>query len=120
MSEMKQIVVEDVLEMLQQGKTRKEIQNHYELNGVEAKILFSDPALKGKRTYKKRNFVVVSRNSIHENSAMEESGNMNSNVSMPVNDVQDQEGNVTIGSIGSTQESNLEELSDSSNRTWEN
>lgn len=61
MSEQKQIIVEDVIEMLESGKTREEIKTHYDLNGVELKSLFNHPDLKGRRTHKKRSFVVVTR-----------------------------------------------------------
>lgn len=57
----REIVVEDVIEMLESGKTRKEIQAHYGLNGVELKTLFNHPDLKGRRTHKTRDFVIVTR-----------------------------------------------------------
>jgi len=61
MSERQQIVVEDVLEMLADGKTREEIQAHYGLNGVELKKLFMHEQLKGRRTHKVPTFEIVSR-----------------------------------------------------------
>ena len=61
MSEKRQIVVEDVLEMLEAGKTRAEIKEHYGLNGVELKKLFQHEDLKGKRTHKERSFEIVTR-----------------------------------------------------------
>lgn len=61
MSERQTIVVEDVLEMLRQGKTRDEIGTHYGLNGVDLKKLFQHPQLKGRRTHKEPSFIVVSR-----------------------------------------------------------
>ena len=46
------IIVEDVLEMLENGKTRDEIQEHYGLTNPELKQLFKHPELKGKKTKK--------------------------------------------------------------------
>ena len=56
-----QIKISDVLGMLNNGNTRKEIQEHYGLNGVEVKTLFSHPELKGKKTKKKKelSFIIV-------------------------------------------------------------
>ena len=67
MEERKQIIIEDVQDMLVDGKTRDEIGSHYGLNGVETKRLFSHPELKGRRTHKAPTFDLVSRPKMGEN-----------------------------------------------------
>lgn len=48
MSEKRKIVLQDILAMLEEGKSRKEINEYYELNPREAKeVLWSNPKLKG-------------------------------------------------------------------------
>lgn len=48
MSEKRKIVLKDILAMLKEGKSRKEINEYYELNPREAKeVLWSNPKLKG-------------------------------------------------------------------------
>ena len=61
MSEKTQIKISDVLGMLQDGKTRKDIGEHYGLSGTDTKRLFQHPALKGRKTIKTKEvpFVIV-------------------------------------------------------------
>lgn len=48
MSEKRKIVLRDILAMLKEGKSRKEINEYYELNPREAKeVLWNHPKLKG-------------------------------------------------------------------------
>lgn len=48
MSEKRKIALKDILAMLKEGKSRKEINEYYELNPREAKeVLWSHPKLKG-------------------------------------------------------------------------
>lgn len=48
MSEKRKIALKDILAMLKEGKSRKEINEYYELNPREAKeVLWSNPKLKG-------------------------------------------------------------------------
>lgn len=47
MSEKRKIVLQDILAMLEEGKSRKEINEYYELNPREAKTLWANPKLKG-------------------------------------------------------------------------
>ena len=47
MSEKRKIVLQDILDMLEEGKDRKEINEFYELNPREAKALWTNPKLKG-------------------------------------------------------------------------
>ena len=47
MSEKRKIVLQDILAMLEEGKSRKEINEYYELNPREAKVLWANPKLKG-------------------------------------------------------------------------
>mgnify|MGYP001600187523 CR=1 FL=1 len=50
------VVVSDVLKMLEEGKTRKEIKAHYNLSTAGMTKLFNSPSLKNKRT---PSFVIV-------------------------------------------------------------
>lgn len=54
-----QIKVSEVLELLEQGKSRKEIGEYFGLNGVEVKTLFQHPELKGKKAKKQMPFVII-------------------------------------------------------------
>ena len=47
MSEKRKIVLQDILAMLEEGKSRKEINEYYELNPREVKVLWANPKLKG-------------------------------------------------------------------------
>lgn len=47
MSEKRKIVLQNILAMLKEGKSRKEINEYYELNPREAKTLWANPKLKG-------------------------------------------------------------------------
>lgn len=59
MSEKKVITVQEVLSMLENGKSREEIREHFELNKTELKQLFEHPKLKGKKTKKAPSFIVI-------------------------------------------------------------
>ena len=49
-----------VVQMLtEEGKSRREIQEFYGLNGAEAKILFTHDKVKGLKTKRKPNIVIV-------------------------------------------------------------
>ena len=63
----KQIIVEDVLQMLKDGKTRAEIGEFYGLTAGGVKKLFTHPDLKGRRTHQKFDFVVVKKEDAVEN-----------------------------------------------------
>lgn len=54
-----QIRIPDVLAMLNAGKSREEIGQHYGLNGANTKALFNEPELKGKKAKKQRPFMIV-------------------------------------------------------------
>lgn len=54
-----QIRVTDVIAMLEDGKSREEIGEHYGLNKSDIKALFSIPQLKGKRAKKQRPFQII-------------------------------------------------------------
>lgn len=49
-----EITVTGVLALLGEGKSRKEIAEHYGISGVDCKVLFQHPDLKGRKTKKKR------------------------------------------------------------------
>lgn len=55
------INVDDVLSMLQNGKTRADIAEHYGISGVDCKALFQHPRLKHKKTIKPKElgFILV-------------------------------------------------------------
>lgn len=46
------VAIKDILEMLESGKTRDDIGQHYGLNKTQVAILFRRPELKGKKTKK--------------------------------------------------------------------
>lgn len=52
MSEKRKIVIQDVLNMLKDGKSRKEINEYYQLNPREAKELWKHPSLMNKKPAK--------------------------------------------------------------------
>jgi len=52
MQEKTQIKISDILAMLQNGKTRNDIAEHYGINMTEMKEIFKHPQLKGKKTKK--------------------------------------------------------------------
>ena len=56
---MREIKISEVLDLLEQGKTREEIQSIYGLSVKELKMLFSHPKLKGKKTKKAPSFILV-------------------------------------------------------------
>lgn len=59
-TERRTININKVVQMLtEEGKSRKEIQEYYGLNGAEAKILFSHEKVKGVKTKKKPNIFIV-------------------------------------------------------------
>lgn len=45
----KQVVVDKVIELLNEGKSRKEIKEHFNLSSKDAAIMFSDERIKGRR-----------------------------------------------------------------------
>lgn len=47
-----QIVISEVLGMLNNGKSREEIREFYDITPTELKLLFNHPKLKGKKTKK--------------------------------------------------------------------
>lgn len=57
----KEIVLEDVLAYLNEGKTRKEIAEIYSLSNRDMINLFKSPGLKGKKVKVPPSFVLVSR-----------------------------------------------------------
>lgn len=62
-----QVVIEDIKEMLENGKTRKEIAEHYDLPlSVLRKQVFSHPELKGKKTKKVYDIKVVHSEEVSE------------------------------------------------------
>jgi len=50
MKERKQIKISEIIKLLENGYTRKNIAEKYDLKPIELKRLFSHPELKGKRT----------------------------------------------------------------------
>jgi len=64
-AEKKQIVVEDIQDMLKAGKTRKDIAEHYDLPITwMAENVFNHPDLKGLKTKKTYDVVVVKRSDV--------------------------------------------------------
>lgn len=59
MEERKQIVISDVIEMMENGVTREEIGDHYDLRAFERTELFKHPQLKGRRIKPKISFVII-------------------------------------------------------------
>ncbi len=57
--EVVRITISGVLEDLNNGLTREDIQEKYGLNGVELKEVFQHPKLKGKKTKKPRGFILI-------------------------------------------------------------
>lgn len=54
-----QIKIPDVLALLDAGKSREEIGQHYNLSVADTRALFNEPELKGKKAKKQRPFVIV-------------------------------------------------------------
>lgn len=52
------IVVSDVLKMLDEGKTREEIREHYGLSKADLTRLFKNPSLKNRKSRKKPGFIL--------------------------------------------------------------
>lgn len=67
MSDKVTVRVQDVLEMIEKGKTRKQIQEHYGLNGVELKTVFQHPKLKGKRTRPESRLIILDEEDFRRN-----------------------------------------------------
>jgi len=59
MSEKKQIKISDVVALLQEGKTRKEIAEHYDIPQSSVKKIFQHPKLKGKKSHKTPDYELV-------------------------------------------------------------
>jgi len=71
MSDKKKIVAEDILEMLHNGKTRKEIAEHYDVPVTALKTMMAKhPLLRNKKTIKpkKYDFEIVSEEEVSETS----------------------------------------------------
>lgn len=56
-----QVVIEDVIAMLDDCKTREEIRLHYGLTKSDLTLLFKDEALKGQKQRRRPGFVIVKR-----------------------------------------------------------
>lgn len=87
-----QIKVSDVLAMLNDGKTRDDIANHYGITKPDCKRLFEHPSLKGKKTKKKPGFILVDDTEIeqaHNDSVVEE---VQHDVAAEVASIQEEEG----------------------------
>lgn len=84
MENRKAIDVNDVLQLLDNGKTRKEIAEHYSISASECKELFEHPKLKGKRAKKPLSFVIVDREeTIKESVNSEELKNKEEDLEIP-------------------------------------
>jgi hypothetical protein len=59
MSERQRITISGVLELLNQGKNRAEIGEHYNLNANQVRKIFQHPKLKGKKPRTQDPFVLV-------------------------------------------------------------
>lgn len=58
---MKEVILEDVIQMLNDGKSRKEINTHYDLNPRDQKDLWNIPELKGLKKAKYSPSIVIKR-----------------------------------------------------------
>ena len=58
---MKEVILEDVIQMLNDGKSREEINAHYELNPRDKKDLWNLPELKGLKKAKYSPSIVIKR-----------------------------------------------------------
>lgn len=67
------IVIEDVVKMLEDGKTRPEIMQHYGLNAAQLAVLFKEPELHGKKTKKdySKAFKIIRRSAAPQGEAAE-------------------------------------------------
>lgn len=79
---------DDVISMLDAGKSRKEIGEHYGLSNADTAALFKDPDLKGRRAKKQRGFVLV-KNSEAETTQIEEEAVEIEQVNAPTEEVQE-------------------------------
>lgn len=55
----REIKVSEVISLLDAGKSREEIGQHFELSNADLTALFKHPSLKGKKAKKQRDFVIV-------------------------------------------------------------
>lgn len=55
----RKITISEVLELLNQGKTRPEIAEHFEISASDCTKLFKHPKLKGKRAIKQPDFLII-------------------------------------------------------------
>lgn len=62
----REIKVSEVISLLDAGKSREEIGQHFELSNADLTALFKHPSLKGKKAKKQRNFVVVDDTTTNE------------------------------------------------------
>ena len=53
------ILISEIIQMLEDGKTRTDIQEKYGLNASEIKTLFKHPKLKGRKTKKPLSFELI-------------------------------------------------------------
>ena len=83
------VKISDVLSLLDQGKTRKEIGEHYNLSNNDVKAMFLHPELKGRRTKAKKEVGFV----FEEDTTTEEEGYTMVDV---VNEIKDQQEEETI------------------------
>ena len=58
---MKEVILEDVIQMLNDGKSREEINAYYELNPRDKKDLWNLPELKGLKKAKYSPSIVIKR-----------------------------------------------------------
>lgn len=58
---MKEVILEDVIQMLNDGKGREEVNAHYELNPRDKKDLWNLPELKGLKKAKYSPSIVIKR-----------------------------------------------------------
>lgn len=54
-----EIKISEVLSLLEEGKTREEIRDYFDITKPDLVALFKHPLLKGKKAKKQRSFVVV-------------------------------------------------------------
>ena len=93
------ITASAVIALLDDGKDREQIREHFGLNKTDLKKLFSNPALKGKKTRKAPSFVFEDDTQIPSAAATEEvSTNTDEVVSGNTQSGEDVEDNTTVAS----------------------
>lgn len=53
------IKISEVIALLDAGKSREEIRDHFEMSNGDLTVLFKHPALKGKKAKKQRDFNII-------------------------------------------------------------